>query len=311
MACDDTTILQCNYMWAVTYTYILHLHKISRHQCTDIHWVFLHLAEPICVAWHSCTVQLCSPTPNTGMLSLQSPSHKIYKKMQRSTISHLSTYLSAAISHAMLLYSTTLMFLAVNKAILQFSASFLYEVIHNTNHHVSTWFISTCIPQSCPFIWLTTATTSTIGCARDMLGSASWPIGKTPFLKSRCQTRYPEAQRFNCCLLCLRETSHNLLESCGVIKPVHLLVVGLESSNRLRVCRWVCCYGIAHTVFGYWSVEGLELLNGWLVSEGKKLRGAGWVSFTFGLRWRGSDKSWVRCELPRNPVAVTTRGIPV
>jgi len=28
------------------------------------------------------------------------------------------------------------------------------------------------------------------GCARDMPGSASWPIGKTPFLKSRRQTRY-------------------------------------------------------------------------------------------------------------------------
>ena len=33
---------------------------------------------------------------------------------------------------------------------------------------------STCIPQLRLFIWLTTATTSTIGCSRDMPGSASW-----------------------------------------------------------------------------------------------------------------------------------------
>ena len=65
------------------------------------------------------------------------------------------------------------------------------------------------ISQSRPLIQLTTATMSTVGCARDMPGSASWAIGKTPFLKSRRQTRYPEARRFNRCLLCLRETRVN------------------------------------------------------------------------------------------------------
>ena len=135
--CDDTIILRCNYMWAVTYTFCIYI-KSRATSALTIHWVFLHLAEPIRVAWHSCTV---FHQPLTLACSLRTPSWKIYKKRQKSTISHISTYFSAVISHAALLYSTTLMFLVVNKAILEFPASFFYEVIHNTNRHVSTWFI--------------------------------------------------------------------------------------------------------------------------------------------------------------------------
>ena len=135
--CDDTTILRGNYMWAVTYTFCIYI-KSRATSALTIHWVFLHLAEPIRVAWHSCTV---FHQPLTLACSLRTPSWKIYKKRQKSTISHISTYFSAVISHAALLYSTTLMFLVVNKAILEFPASFFYEVIHNTNRHVSTWFI--------------------------------------------------------------------------------------------------------------------------------------------------------------------------
>ena len=135
--CDDTIILRCNYMWAVTYTFCIYI-KSRATSALTIHWVFLHLAEPIRVAWHSCTV---FHQPLTLACSLRTPSWKIYKKRQKSTISHISTYFSAVISHAALLYSMTLMFLVVNKAIWEFAANFFCEVIQNNNRYVSTWFI--------------------------------------------------------------------------------------------------------------------------------------------------------------------------
>ena len=122
----------------ICHLYILCLHKFSRYQCTD------HPLGVPPLGWTDpcrLTFLYCVHHPPTLACSLCTPSRKIYKRTQRSSISHFSTYLSAAISHTTLLYSTTLMFLAVNKAILIFSASFFYEVIHNTNRHVFAWFI--------------------------------------------------------------------------------------------------------------------------------------------------------------------------
>ena len=86
----------------------------------------------------------------------------------------------------------------------------------------SSGWLSVCTFMSCSLIQLTTATKSANEPARDMPCSASWPIGKTTFLKSRRQTRYPEVRRFNHCLLCLRETNARL-SYCDTYLQTHLL----------------------------------------------------------------------------------------
>ena len=69
-----------------------------------------------------------------------------------------------------------------------FDLYFLW-IIQNTIPHV---LLLVSMSQLRPTTRLTTATMSANAVSRDMPGSASWPIGKTPFLivKSRRQTRY-------------------------------------------------------------------------------------------------------------------------
>jgi hypothetical protein len=85
------------YLYVRCHLYILYLHKVLHYKCTD---------HPLGVppfGWTDpchLTFLCCVHQPPTLACPLCTPSHKIYKKMQRSTISHLSTYLSTAISHA-------------------------------------------------------------------------------------------------------------------------------------------------------------------------------------------------------------------
>jgi hypothetical protein len=207
-------------MWSVTYTFCIHIKCRVTSALTIYQWVFLHLAEPIRVAWHSCTV-FTNPQHWHTLFALPAPKSIIKcKGPPLAILAHICLQQSAMprcyilqLSCSWLLTSPFCYFLPV------FSMREYTILIVMSPPD----FISNCIPQSRPFIRLTTATTSAIGCARDMPGSASWPIGKTPFLKSRRQTRYPEARRFNRCILCLRETrsitSLRIRKSCheGII----------------------------------------------------------------------------------------------
>ena len=174
MACDDTTILQCIYMWGVTYTFCIYIKSCVTNALT-IHWVFLHLAELIHVAWHSCTV-FTNPQHWDALFAL--PSTKSIRKCKGPSL--------AILAHICLQQS------AMPRCyILQLSCSWLLTrqfcnflpVFSMRQYTILTVMsppnsVSTCIPQTCPFIWLTMTTMSAIGGACDMLGLASWPIGK-------------------------------------------------------------------------------------------------------------------------------------